>query len=103
MTPMAREEMRLTEHPRAREGIRRAKGAAGLAAFVLVALLSVRAGLTPDEALGRALPAGVVAYGLAWAAAVTIWRQLALAELEAARARREARVEQARRELAADA
>ena len=96
-------DMRLTEHPRASSGIRRAKGGAGLAAFVLVVLLSLRAGLTPDDALLRALPVAVVAYLLAWAAAITIWRQLALAELEAARARHDARAAQARGELAADA
>ena len=100
---MAAPEMRLTDHPRARDGIRRAKGGSGLGAFVLVLLLSIRAGLTPDAALGRALPAGVLAYLFAWAAAVTVWRQIALAELEAVRARREARLEQAARELAADA
>jgi uncharacterized membrane protein YccC len=100
---MAAPEMRLTEHPRARAGIRRAKGGAGLGVFVIVLLLSLRAGLTPDAALGRALPAGVAAYIFAWGAAVTIWRQIALAELEAVRARHEARREQALRELAADA
>lgn len=93
-------EMRLSEHPRACNGIRRAKGAAGLATFFLVVLLSMRSGGTPDGAIMRALPFGVVAYLLAWAAAVTVWRQVALGELEAARTRREARLAQARGELA---
>lgn len=94
--------MRLTEHPRAQRDIRRAKGGAGLVVFVVVVLLSLRAGLTPDAALARALPAGITAYLLAWAATVTVWRQLAVAELEAAHARRSARIEQASGELAAD-
>lgn len=96
-------EMRLTEYPRASNAIRRTKGGAGLGVFVLVVLLSLRAGLTPDDAVLRALPVAVVAYLLAWAAAITIWRQLALAELEAARARRDARVAQAHGELTGDA
>ena len=95
--------MRLTEHPRAQAGIRRAKGKAGLAVLALVLLLSLRAGLTADAALARALPAGVAAYLIAWATAITVWRQLALGELEAARARRDARVEATRHQAAADA
>jgi hypothetical protein len=85
-------EMRLSEHPRARAGIRRAKGAAGLGAFLLVALLALRANLPAPDAAGRALIAGVIAYFVGWRVAVTVWKQIALAELEAARRRREARL-----------
>lgn len=85
--------MRLSEHPRARAGIRRAKGAAGLAAFAIVALLALRANLPlPDVAL-RALIGGLVGYFVGWAVAVMVWKQIALAELEQARRRREARLE----------
>ncbi len=84
--------MRLSEHPRARAGIRRAKGAAGLAAFLIVGLLALRANLPAPDAAVRALVAGVVAYFIGWGVAVTVWRQIALAELEAARRRREARL-----------
>lgn len=98
-------EIRVSDHPRAQGQIRRAKGLAGFWTFVLVALLAHRAGLAPDAALARALPAGLAAYLVAWFAAVTVWRHLVLAELDALRARREARVaeqhEQVRR-LAAD-
>ncbi len=84
--------MRLSEHPRARAGIRRAKGAAGLAAFAVVALLALRANLPlPDVAL-RALIGGLVGYFAGWAVAVMVWKQIALAELEDARRRREARL-----------
>lgn len=88
--------MRLSDHPRARNSIRRAKGAAGLGVFALVVFLSLKAGLTPDGAVARALPLGIAAYLVAWGAAVSIWRQIVLGELEAARVRREARVAQAR-------
>ena len=89
---MAPPEMRLTEHPRARAGISRAKGGAGLLVFLIVGLLSLNAGLLAQDAALRALGAGLVAYFLAWGVAVTVWRQLALAELETARARRDARL-----------
>jgi hypothetical protein len=86
-------EMRLSEHPRATAGIRRAKGAAGLGVFALVALLSLRAGLPAGDAAIRGLLSGVVAYFLAWGTAVTVWRQIAMAELETARQRRQARLD----------
>lgn len=89
---MAVGEMRLSDHPRARASIRRIKGAVGLGAFLLVLLLSLRAGLLPAEAAARALIGGIAAYFVAWMIAVTVWRQIALAELEAARERRQARI-----------
>ncbi len=85
-------EIRLSKHPRARAGIRRAKGASGLAAFLVVGLLSLRANLPAGDAAARALFAGVIAYFIGWGVAVTVWRQIALAELEAARRRRQARL-----------
>lgn len=89
---MALGEIRLTDHPRARASIRRVKGAAGLGAFGLILLLCLRAGLLPAEAGVRALVGGIVAYFLSWRIAVTVWRQIALGELEAARERRAARI-----------
>jgi uncharacterized membrane protein YccC len=85
-------EMRLSEHPRARAGIRRAKGVAGLLAFVVIGLLSLRSGLPLPDAGVRALGAGIAAYFVAWGVAVTVWKQLAQGELEQARRRRETRM-----------
>lgn len=85
-------EIKLTEHPRARASIRRTKGLAGLGVFVLVGLLSLRGGSLPAEALARALIGGIAAFFVSWALAVTIWRYVALGELEAARERRQARI-----------
>lgn len=85
-------EMRLSDHPRARAQIRRAKGGAGLLAFLMVGLLSLQAGSPEPDAAVRGLVAGVAAYFVAWAVAVTVWRQLALGELEQARRRRAARI-----------
>jgi hypothetical protein len=70
-------------HPRASYQVRRAKGWGGMAGFGIAAYLSYKAGV-PTVDLGlRAIVAGIVGYMLAWACAVTVWRQLVLAELRA--------------------
>jgi hypothetical protein len=70
-------------HPRASYQVRKAKGWGGMAGFGIAAYLSYKAGV-PTVDLGlRAIIAGMVGYMLAWACAVTIWRQLVLAELRA--------------------
>jgi hypothetical protein len=97
--------MRLAEHPRARRHISKAKGWGGLVAFVLVGLLSLRAGVPHFEAGLRALLAGAAGYTVAWAAAVLVWRHLAVAEVRAAEAlaseRRERMLEAQRTRAAA--
>jgi hypothetical protein len=71
-------------HPRASYQVRRAKGWGGIVGFGLAAYFSYKAGV-PTADLGlRALIAGIVGYLLAWACAVTVWRQLVLAEIRAA-------------------
>jgi hypothetical protein len=71
-------------HPRASHQVRKAKGWGGMAGFGIAAYLSYKAGV-PTVDLGlRAIIAGMVGYMLAWACAVTVWRQLVLAELRAA-------------------
>jgi hypothetical protein len=74
-------------HPRASYQVRRAKGWGGIAGFALAAYLSYKAGVPTFDLGLRALVAGIVAYMLAWACAVTVWRQLVLAEIRAAVAR----------------
>ena len=75
-------------HPRASYQVRRAKGWGGIAGFGIAAYLSYKAGV-PTFQLGlRSLAAGIVGYLLAWACAVTVWRQLVLAELRAAAERK---------------
>ena len=76
------DEPRLSAHPKARRQIRAIKAWSGLVAFVIVQYLSLKAGLPMFEAGMRALAAGVGAYVLGWIAAVVVWRQLAVAELE---------------------
>ena len=74
--------IRLTAHPRARRDIAMAKGWGGLAAFGVVLFLSLRADVPLSDALWRALIGGMAGYVLAWAAAVAIWRHVALAEID---------------------
>jgi hypothetical protein len=78
---------RLSAHPKARRQIRAAKAWSGLIAFLVVQYLSLHAGLPMFDAGVRALAAGVAGYVLGWVAAVAIWRQLAVAEIEQLRER----------------
>lgn len=71
-------------HPRAAAHVRRAKGWCGLVGFVLAAYLSLSASVPLVQAGERALIAGAVGYLIGWAASVTVWRQLLLAEVRAA-------------------
>ena len=71
-------------HPRASYQVRRAKGWGGIAGFGIAAYLSYKAGVPTVDLGMRAIVAGMVGYMLAWACAVTVWRQLVLAELRAA-------------------
>jgi hypothetical protein len=83
------EPISVAAHPRGAQAVRRAKGYGGLAGFALGVVLSMRAGVPlPDTAL-RGIEAGVGGYVACWFAAVTVWRQLTVAEIENARRRRE--------------
>jgi hypothetical protein len=71
-------------HPRAHYQVRRAKGWGGIAGFLIAGYLSYKAGVPTFDVGLRALVFGIVGYMLAWMCAVTVWRQLVLAELRAA-------------------
>lgn len=91
----------LGAYPAAMASIRRVRARAGLAAFALVLLLSLRHGLTLPNAGGRALLAGVAVQLVAWKVAVVVWRQIVLVQVRAAQ---EAHAERRRqlREAAAE-
>lgn len=82
-------------HPRAGAQVARAKAWGGLAGFLLVALLSWRAGVPTADVLLRAIAGGIAAYVIAWACAVAVWRHLVIAELRAVRAAAAARAAKA--------
>jgi hypothetical protein len=90
--------MTVAGHPRASTHVRRAKGWGGLLGFLLAGLLSVGAGVPLYTVGERAIAAGVAGYLIAWAASVTIWRQLMIAEL-----RHAAEMIEAQRKAASDA
>jgi hypothetical protein len=79
---------RLSAHPRAKAQIGMAKSWAGLIGFVAVTLLSRGAEVPWFDALLRGLGAGIVAYLVAWAAAVAVWQHIARAELQVMEQRR---------------
>jgi hypothetical protein len=85
--------IRLSAHPRARRHIAIAKGWGGLIAFAVVLKLARGAGLPWPDAIGRGVLGGVVGYLAAWMIVQTVWRHLALAELEDLRRRLIARAE----------
>ena len=97
------EPVRLSAHPRAVASIRRMRGWCGLLGFGLVTLLSLRSGLLLPDAVLRGLCAGAAAHFAGWFIAMKLWRQVALAELDAARERHEAKVEEIRRRAAEEA
>lgn len=85
--------IRLSAHPRARRHIAIAKGWGGLIAFLVVLKISRGAALPWPDALGRAVVGGVIGYITLWVIAQTIWRHIALAELEDLRRRLVAKAE----------
>ena len=87
--------VRLAAHPRAARHIAAAKGWGGTLGFIVVGVLSLQAGSAPFDAGLRALAGGLGLYLLAWFGAVTIWREIAVAEVEAARRRLAAQAEEA--------
>ena len=77
-------EIKLSEHPRARQHIRVAKGWAGLAGCALAGYASWHGGAPFVDTVLRALLWGVAAYILVWFCAVQVWRHVAIAEVRAA-------------------
>jgi hypothetical protein len=78
---------KVSEHPVAARQIALARAWGALIGFLLVFWLSRRAGLPFPESGGRALIGGFACRVLAWAAVVTVWRQLIPAQIAAARRR----------------
>jgi hypothetical protein len=81
-------------HPRASASVRRTRARVALVVFAIVLYLSLKSGVPGQEAVLRALVAGIVGNLVARACAIAVWRSLIMAEVkvagEAHRARREA-------------
>jgi hypothetical protein len=83
----------IAAHPRAKSSIRRARARTALAAFAIVLLFSLHAGVPGQEAVLRAVLAGLVGNLVGWACALAVWRQIVLQEI---RMLHEARLERSR-------
>lgn len=83
ITPAGAGDIKVSAHPRAARAIPRVKAYGGLAGFVLMAWFSHRSGTDFVHLALRAIVGGMVAYVVAWAAAVYIWRQMVIAEIRA--------------------
>lgn len=79
--------VRLAAHPRALRHIRLARAWAGLIGFALAGVAAGAAELSAFDVGLRALAGGVAGCLAGWTIAVAVWRQLALAELNALAAR----------------
>jgi hypothetical protein len=79
--------VRVANHPRAQSHIAKAKGWGGLLGFFVVGWYSHAAGVPLPQAALRAILGGAGLYVLAWAAAVAVWREVAVAEIERTRRR----------------
>jgi hypothetical protein len=97
----------IAAHPRAKRAVRRIRARTAIVAFMLVLILSYRSGVPNQEAVVRALIAGLVGNLAGWACAVAVWRHLMMAELrivaDARNDRRRARAEAAATAAAARA
>lgn len=106
VAPKTAGQVRLSEHPRAREQIRVAKSWAGLGGLALAGYASWHAGSPALDTAVRALLWGVAAYMLVWFCALQVWRHLAVAEVRTAEKlwlERKAEIEQLQRDRAAEA
>ena len=92
----------VSAHPRAKASIRRARARTALAAFAIVLLFSLHAGVPGQEAALRAVVAGLVGNLVGWACALAVWRQIVLQELRMVAEARQERV-RVRAQAVADA
>ena len=72
----------ISQHPRAKAGIRRARTRAALIAFVAVFALNLAGDQALFDAVWRALLAGIVVNVVVWRCAIVVWRQIVLHELQ---------------------
>ena len=89
----------VANHPRAKASVRRIRARTALFAFALVLFLSLQGSVPGQEAVLRALLAGIVGNLIGWGCALALWRQIVVQEVrmaeEARRERARARAEAA--------
>ena len=72
----------ISQHPRAKAGIRRARTRAAFIAFIAVFVLNVMGDQALFDAVWRALVAGIIVNVVVWRCAIVVWRHIILHELE---------------------
>ena len=72
----------ISQHPRAKAGIRRVRTRAAFIAFVAVFALNVMGDQALFDAVWRALVAGIVVNIVVWRCAIIVWRHIVLNELQ---------------------
>jgi hypothetical protein len=72
----------ISQHPRAKAGIRRVRTRAAFIAFVAVFALNLMGDQALFDAVWRALVAGIVVNIVAWRCAIVVWRHIVLNELQ---------------------
>ena len=92
----------IAAHPRAKASIRRTRARTALFAFALVLFLSYQGGVPGQEAVMRAVLAGLVGNLIGWACALGLWRQIVVQDVRLVEEARRERV-RARAEAAAAA
>jgi hypothetical protein len=71
----------ISQHPRAKAGIRRARTRGALIVFALVLALNLVGDQDPFDAVWRALLAGIVANVVIWRFAIVVWRHIVVSEV----------------------
>ena len=84
-------EVSVAQHPRAKASIRRTRARTALFAFVIVLFLSYQGGVPGQEAVLRALIAGLFGNLIGWACALALWRQIVVQEVRGLEERRRER------------
>jgi hypothetical protein len=72
----------ISQHPRAKAGIRRARTRAAFIAFIAVFVLNVMGDQELFDAVWRALVAGIIVNVVVWRCAIIVWRHIVLNELQ---------------------
>ena len=72
----------ISQHPRAKAGIRRARTRAAFIAFIAVFALNVMGDQELFDAVWRALVAGIIVNVVVWRCAIIVWRHIVLNELQ---------------------
>jgi hypothetical protein len=87
--------LRVASHPRAARSVRMIKGWGGMLGFLVTFALSKKSGVPFYWCALRGVLGGAIGFIVAWTCAVTVWRNLLVAQVEAARMQAMAAIEQA--------